>query len=439
MPRSMQPASGLAGGWPLALALVAGQVLPPGSGLGTAAVLPQGPPEAGTPEIGWSEAQRAPSGGLEADRTLAPILPGRPLLGGPPPLDLASPTEQDLTDQATLEARSQVVEWSASGARGWDAISSRQTVRAGDRVRTGARGSGRLVYFEGSVTELSADTSIIVQRLERSSGGNIITSLFQSAGATLSRVGRMVDPGASFEIETPAATAFVRGTTPRVTVARDGSSTRVENIPDGSGGLVIVRGSDPAGTTLTLQPNEGTTILRGQAPQPPTPLQSQGGTAPPPLSAPAVILPPAGARVVSATIPVPPPATVPPVVGPGTVALVPPTDGATAAVTADLGSGARATLLLRGEPGRALAVRVAAQRAPDDAPAAGPPPLALAVDVYDASSGAAVSTPLLLGIVAPRGFDPSRVVVTSAVSGTEQVLSGTVDPASGVLHVPFSS
>ena len=48
--------------------------------------------------------------------------------------------------------------------------------------------------------EIEADTGVLVQRLERTEGGNILTSLYQSVGTTISRVVRLVDPGAGYDV-----------------------------------------------------------------------------------------------------------------------------------------------------------------------------------------------------------------------------------------------
>jgi hypothetical protein len=183
---------------------------------------------------------------------------------------------QDTGALATLETRQPVVEWSPASATDWQTVATRQTVSTGDRVRTGTGASARLVYFEGTVSELSADTGVLVQRLERSPDGNIVTRLFQSAGTTLNRVVQLVNPAASFEVETPAATAFVRGTTPQVTVGGDGT-TRVANVPDNTGGTVRVQGKDDAATEVILQPGEETQIRPGQAPSSPSPISQQPG------------------------------------------------------------------------------------------------------------------------------------------------------------------
>ena len=188
----------------------------------------------------------------------------------------AAVARQDLASEATLETRQPEVQWSIAGATEWQGVPTQQPVRMGDRVRTGPDAAARLIYFEGTLIELGPQTGLLVERLEPSAGGNILTRLYQSAGTTVSRVIQLVDPAARFEIETPAATALVRGTTPVVQVAPSGT-TRVASLPDETGGLVDVQSKDPAATVVTLQPGEETEVVPGRAPLPPVPL----GTLPP--------------------------------------------------------------------------------------------------------------------------------------------------------------
>ena len=199
-------------------------------------------------------------------------------------MDIDEGGRQDLGEQASLEAVQPVVQWLAVSRSAWTTLAPRQTatVRVGDRVRTEQRGAARLVYFEGSVTEVGGGTNLAVQRLEQTAGGGIGASLFQSLGTTVSRVVQLLDPAASFEVETPAATAFVRGTTPRVDVAASGR-TRVANVPDDSGGRVEVEGKDPNRTRVTLQPGQETDVVPNQPPSAPRPMAP--GAATPPLSA----------------------------------------------------------------------------------------------------------------------------------------------------------
>jgi hypothetical protein len=157
-----------------------------------------------------------------------------------------------------------------AGAEPWHAVPNRQTVQTGDRVRTGAGAAARLVYFEGTMTELGPDTGVLVQRLERGTSGNIIAYLYQAAGTTVSRVMHLLDPAAAFEIETPAVQVFVRGTTPRVDVAPQDGTTRVRNVPDGTASRVGVIGKDANRTLVILLPGEETEAAPGRPPSPPT-------------------------------------------------------------------------------------------------------------------------------------------------------------------------
>jgi hypothetical protein len=158
---------------------------------------------------------------------------------------LAAPAVfQDLSEEATLETIRPEVEWSPAGTTNWRAADARQTIRAGDRVRTGPGASARLVFFEGTSTELGPGTAILVQRLERSPSGNIVSRLFQAVGTTINRVAQLVDATASFEVETPAATAYVRGTTERIEVEPSGV-TRVANLPEASGPAGVAPAPSP--------------------------------------------------------------------------------------------------------------------------------------------------------------------------------------------------
>ena len=174
-------------------------------------------------------------------------------------------------NDAVLETRQPDVQWSPTGAAGWQTIPDRQNVRAGDRVRTGRTASARLVYFEGSVVDVRAESGIIVQRLERGNDGGLVSQLFVQIGGVVSRVQALADTTPSFQIETPAATAFVRGTQPRVEVV-SGGLTVMSNLPDNTGGLVEVKGKDPAETSVIVAPGLQTRIRPGEAPLEPYPI-----------------------------------------------------------------------------------------------------------------------------------------------------------------------
>ena len=217
-------------------------------------------------EHGRPRAARHPSSArLAAALVLFAVLLG-PLLG--PQRAARADVPQALADQAMLETRQPEVQWSVAGAGDWLTVPERETVRAGDRVRTGPDARARLVYFEGTVIEVEPSTGLLVERLTTSPSGGIVTRLWQTAGVTVSRVVHLLDPAASFEVETPAAIVFVRGTTPRVAVDPDGTS-HVRNVPDGTASRVGVRGKDAAQTEVILLPGQETDVEPGQPPAPP--------------------------------------------------------------------------------------------------------------------------------------------------------------------------
>jgi hypothetical protein len=176
--------------------------------------------------------------------------------------------------QATLEAARPEVEWSEVGLTSWRSVPSRQSVGAGDRVRTGSSASARLTYFDNSVVEIAPNTGLLVQRLERSPSGDLISNLFVSVGSVLSRIVPQTGTGGTVDVETPAAIGRVRGTTPRVEVTSDGT-TVIGNLPDNTGGQVQVEGKDPLTTQVTVPSGFQTLIRPGQPPSEPYRLQRQ--------------------------------------------------------------------------------------------------------------------------------------------------------------------
>lgn len=181
---------------------------------------------------------------------------------------VAAVVRQEAGAEATLETRRPEVEWSAAGLLRWVGVPDTRAVIAGDRVRTGPGAYARLLYSQGTLTELAAETSVVVQRLERVTDGSLVVSLVQSSGASLTRPATSGEDIARVEIETPAANSATNTATPRVRVAHDGT-TVVANLPGGPAGLIAVRGKDPATTLVSVRANQQTRIRPGEAPSPP--------------------------------------------------------------------------------------------------------------------------------------------------------------------------
>jgi sortase (surface protein transpeptidase) len=142
----------------------------------------------------------------------------------------------------------------------------------------------------------------------------------------------------------------------------------------------------------------------------------------------------ATARATGPTYPAVPPADIPPVVGDGALAVLPAGgDASPVPVTADLGNGWVATVLVAADPLRALAVRLQVVSAetfelpPPDGTA-----LALTIDLYDAQRGDRLKTlasPPAVGIRTPTAVDAMTVALwrLDEPARTYQRLSETLD------------
>lgn len=122
--------------------------------------------------------------------------------------------------QATLTVLSQPVEVQRStGNR--ESGSSGMTLVVGDRVFTGAGGTAKITFFQGTEVDVSEDAEIMVQQLERKGGGSSSVSIGQALGTSISKVTSLFNPASRFQVNTPSAVAVVRGTELEVTVTRE--------------------------------------------------------------------------------------------------------------------------------------------------------------------------------------------------------------------------
>ena len=132
-------------------------------------------------------------------------------------------------------------------------------LKIGDTIKTGGNSSAEIIFFDGSTMELEADTEVEILSLDLACDTGVTTiTLEQTLGTTISRVTKLLDPGSSYEIETPTGVAGVRGSTMIVTVGGNGTTliTNVEGnvyalgegvelqIPEGWSGI-IESGQEP--------------------------------------------------------------------------------------------------------------------------------------------------------------------------------------------------
>jgi VCBS repeat-containing protein len=105
------------------------------------------------------------------------------------------------------------------GTDDWVGAVSGTELDIGDGIKTGDNSSAEITFFDGSAMELKADTQIEILSLDLVCDTGVKTiTLEQTIGTTISRVTKLLDPGSSYEIETPTGVAGVRGSTMVVTV-----------------------------------------------------------------------------------------------------------------------------------------------------------------------------------------------------------------------------
>ena len=154
-----------------------------------------------------------------------------------------------------------------AGTDSWIAAQVGMSLEAGDIVKSGDSSSAEITFFDGSTIELQAGTEIEVVSLNISDTGSTTIKLKQVIGNTISRVNKLVDSASSYEVETPACVAAVRGSVMLVNVIADGTTW----VTNKRGDIwVIVNGVE-----LQIPQGRKCIVISGQPPQLVT--ESRGG------------------------------------------------------------------------------------------------------------------------------------------------------------------
>ncbi len=111
---------------------------------------------------------------------------------------------------ATLKIITTKIQSAVKGA-GFEPARRGQKLVKGDRVRTDATGFAELNYQDGSWQRIENNATLTVQRLTDTSKGQAVRSGVD-IGRTWNRVRELSQPEDAYELETPVATASVRGT-----------------------------------------------------------------------------------------------------------------------------------------------------------------------------------------------------------------------------------
>jgi hypothetical protein len=178
-----------------------------------------------------------------------------------------------------------------SGAAGWLPGEMGMALGPDDKIRTETGGHAAVTFFEGSTVELEEGTEISLAELSQAGTVNHI-KVKQQIGNTVSRVKKLVDPASSYEVETVAAIASVRGTTIHVYVDESGRT-----VVGNEEGVVAV---DAQGVEVILPEGTHSTIVPGESPGEPEPgitLSPSGTTTSSPTSPPSPVTTPGNASI----------------------------------------------------------------------------------------------------------------------------------------------
>ena len=126
---------------------------------------------------------------------------------------------------ASLEVLNAGVEVQRVGTTQWVPIKVESLVGQGDAIKTDATGKAIITFFnDGTAVELEPDTEY--QIVEFTGDDTTFTLRVEVlAGITRQQLGRLLDPGSSYEVLTPGASMTARGTDFSVRVEASGRSS----------------------------------------------------------------------------------------------------------------------------------------------------------------------------------------------------------------------
>jgi uncharacterized repeat protein (TIGR01451 family) len=156
-----------------------------------------------------------------------------------------------------------------AGTHSWTEAQVEMSLEAGDIIKSGNSSGAEITFFDGTTIELQAGTQIEVVSLVKSEAGSTTIKLKQAIGDTISRVSKLVDSASSYEIETPACVAAVRGSVMIVNVIADGTTW----VTNERGDIWVIAD----GVELQIPEGRKCIIISGQPPQLVSSEKSGGG------------------------------------------------------------------------------------------------------------------------------------------------------------------
>ncbi|MGH9459851.1 MAG: FecR domain-containing protein [Vicinamibacteria bacterium] len=113
----------------------------------------------------------------------------------------------------------------------WVPVVDNMLVSEGDWVRTRSRSSVEILQDDGTVIKLRPNSKAMISlagQTKTERGEVRVTQVKLESGSMMAKVNKLLQRESRFEIETPTATSFVRGTEFRVKVEGDQGATRLE-------------------------------------------------------------------------------------------------------------------------------------------------------------------------------------------------------------------
>jgi len=145
----------------------------------------------------------------------------------------------------------------------WIQALSGMKLYEGDHLKTGGNSTTEVVFFEGSVTEVGADSEILLSEMTIAPNtGSTSIHINQLVGHTVNRVQKLIDSASDYEVETPAGSAVVRGTAFKSYVGPDGFTIIYCN----EGTVWFTAG----GVTVTVNAGEWSSAMPGGTPSTPS-------------------------------------------------------------------------------------------------------------------------------------------------------------------------
>ena len=127
---------------------------------------------------------------------------------------------------ATLEVLGGTVEVKRVNTENWIAVGIEAIVGVGDTIRTDATGQARITFFaDGVETDIRPNSEFVIDTFSgtgTTAEDDFTLEVSVVVGQTVQRLGRVLDTGSSYEVNTPGMTLAARGTEFAIRVEDDG-------------------------------------------------------------------------------------------------------------------------------------------------------------------------------------------------------------------------